>query len=69
MKAKRIKITIGKSYVEIDLEFEDAELQDGDESPEMIANYAMLAAYQTGEIGIDIADIDPAELPISNSLH
>ena len=48
MKAKRIKITIGKSYVEIDLEFEDDEIDHDDGSPEMIANYAMLAAYQIG---------------------
>ena len=69
MIAKRIKLTIGKSYVEVDLEFDEVELEEGDDDPEMMASYAMLAAYANGEIEVEITDIDPAELPISNTTH
>jgi len=69
MIAKRIKITIGNSYVEIDLEFDDDELEGDDGSPEMIANYAMLSAYDSGDIQVEIIDIDPAELPVNNMIH
>jgi len=69
MLTKRIKLIIGKSYVEVDLEFDEIELEEGDDDPEMMASYAMLAAYASGDIEVEITDIDPAELPISNSIH
>jgi len=61
MKTKRIKITIGDKYVEIDLAFDDDEIDDTDE--ELIAHYGFLGAYAAGEIQIDIQDIDNAEYP------
>ena len=69
MIAKRIKLIIGKSHIEVDLEFDEIELEDGDDDPEMMASYAMLAAYAAGEIEIEITDIDPTELPINNTLQ
>lgn len=59
MKSKRITIKISKEQVVVDLDFDDEELEELDE--EMIASYAMLAAYVAGEIEVTIEDIDPTE--------
>jgi len=59
MQSKSITIKIGKEYVEVKLNFDDEEIEECDE--EMMASYAMLAAYAAGDIEVIIKDIDPTE--------
>lgn len=59
MQSKSITIKIGKEYVEVELAFDDEEIEELDE--EMMASYAMLAAYVAGDIEVTIKDIDPTE--------
>lgn len=59
MEVKRITIKMGNEQVEVDLKFDEVELEECDE--EMMASYAMLAAYAVGEIEVTIKDVDPTE--------
>ena len=59
MQSKRITIKIGKEYVEVDLDFDDEEIEECDDK--MMASYAMLEAYVAGNIEVTIKDIDPTE--------
>ena len=54
MKTKLAKISIKGESVELELVFDDDESDDY----ELLASYAMLAAFVVGELNVDITDID-----------
>lgn len=66
MKTKRIKITIDNEYVEVDLELDD-DIDGTDE--ELIAEYAMLVAYSSGALKIDVTDIPNSIDHYDEGLH
>lgn len=67
MPIKRVKLTIGKSYVELDIMFDDADIESMDY--DAMVNYAMDEAFWKGELKVEIQDTEGAELPISNTKH
>ena len=67
MPIKRVKLTIGKSYVELDIMFDDEDIKDMDY--DAMVNYAMDEAFYRGDLKVEIQDTEGAELPISNTKH
>ncbi len=61
MRAKRMRLTIGKSYVDVDIQFEDDELNGMDD--ETLSECAMMAAFDAGALEVEITDIDCVDIP------
>lgn len=66
MKRKKVRISIGKEYVDITIQFDEDEISD----PGLVAGHAFFTAYEKGLIKIEIQDVDNEEQPDnSGGLH